>query len=88
MDKMSLLKNAGSSLKNNLFKEKLIGISEDFGKKTREKRKELEKVWKHLQTKLASGKVLIAYPAILKCKDENGRTRNVKEEEIAAAQSQ
>jgi len=41
---MSVLKNAASSLKNNPFKEKLIGISADFGKKTRDKRKELEKL--------------------------------------------
>jgi len=36
---MSVLKNAASSLKNNPFKEKLIGISEDFGKKTRDETK-------------------------------------------------
>jgi len=54
----------------------------------REERKELEKLRKQLQTKLSSRKVFIAYPGILKYKDENGCTRNVKEEEIAAAQSQ
>ena len=46
--KMSVLKYAASSLKNNPLIDKFIGISEDFGKKTREKRKELEKLGKQL----------------------------------------
>ena len=39
-DKISVLKNAASSLKNNPFKEKAIGISKDFGKTENEREKE------------------------------------------------
>ena len=85
-DKMSVLTKAASSLKDNPFKDCLIGVSEDFGKKTREKRKKLEKCRKRLQTKLAPGKVFIAYPAVLKYQDDSGRIRNVTKEELASVQ--
>ena len=85
-DKMSVLTKAASSLKDNPFKDCLIGISEDFGKKTTEKRKRFEKCTKRLQTKLAPSKVFIAYPAVLKYRDDSGRIRNVTKEELASVQ--
>ena len=81
-DKMKVFSNAAARLKDNPFGEKLIGISEDFGKKTQEERKAIAPVRKYLQKKLGAGsKVFIAYPAILKCVDSNGRAKVISEKE-------
>ena len=81
-DKMKVFSNAAARLKDNPFGEKLIGISEDFGKKTQDERKAIAPVRKYLQKKLGAGsKVFIAYPAILKCVDSNGRAKVISEKE-------
>lgn len=70
-------------MKANPWGGKLIGISEDFAKKTQEERKALFPVKKHLEKKLgADCKVFIAYPAILKYTDANGRVKIATEKEI------
>ena len=82
-DKMKVLSNAAARLKDNPLDGKLIGISEDFGKKTQEERKAIAPVKKYLQKKLGAGsKVFIAYPAILKSVDSNGRVKVIPEKEL------
>ena len=82
-DKMKVLSNAAARLKDNPLDGKLIGISEDFGKKTQEERKAIAPVKKYLQKKLGAGsKVFIAYPAILKCVDSNGKVKVIPEKEL------
>ena len=83
VDKMKVLYNAAARLKNNPLGGNLIGISEDFAKKTQEQRKALVPFKKHLQKKLSSEcKVFIAYPASLKFVDENGNLKIVRKEDF------
>ena len=82
-DKMKVLSNAAVRLKENPLGAKLIGISEDFGKKTQEEREAIAPVKKYLQKKLVAGsKVFITYPAILKCVDSNGKPKVIPEKEL------
>ena len=83
VDKMKVLYNAAARLKNNPLGGNLIGISEDFVKKTQEQRKALVPFKKHLQKKLSSEcKVFITYPASLKFVDENGNLKIVRKEDF------
>ena len=83
-DKMKVLRNAAARLKDNPLNGNAIGISEDFAKKTQRRRQELVPYRKFLKKKLGDDrKVYIAYPAILKYVDANGRHRIVGTEELA-----
>ena len=83
-DKMKVLKNAAARLKDNPLNGNAIGISEDFAKRTQRRRQELVPYRKFLKKKLGDDrKVYIAYPAILKYVDANGRHRIVGTEELA-----
>ena len=82
-DKMKVLTNAAARLKDNPLGGKLIGVSEDFAKKTQEVRKALFPVKRHLKKKLgADSRAFIAYPAVLKYTDANGRVKIATEKEI------
>ena len=75
-DKMKVLSNAAARLKDNPLNGKLIGISEDFAKKTQEERKALLPFKKHLRKKFgADARVFIGYPAILKFFDQEGKPK-------------
>ena len=83
-DKMKVLRNAAARLKDNPLNGNVIGISEDFAKKTQRRRQELVPYRKFLKKKLGDDrKVYIGYPAILKYVDVNGRHRTVGTEELA-----
>ena len=82
-DKVKILSNAAGRLKDNPYQGNLIGIGADFAKETQERRKALIPFKKHLQNKLGREcKVFIAYPAILKYLNENGKPRIVRDEEL------
>ena len=83
-DKMKVLTNADARLKDiNPLGGKLIVISEDYANKTQEVRKALFQVKRHLKKKLGvDSKVFIAYPAVLKYTDANGRVKIATEKEI------
>lgn len=83
-DKMKVLRNAAARLKDNPLNGNVIGISEDFAKKTQRRRQELVPYRKFLKKRLGvDRKVYIGYPAILKYVDVNGRHRTVGTEELA-----
>lgn len=83
-DKMKVLRNAAARLKDNPLNGNVIGISEDFAKKTQRRRQELVPYRKFLKKRLGvDRKVYIGYPAILKYVDVNGRHRTVGKEELA-----
>jgi len=83
-DKMKVLRNAAARLKDNPLNRNVIGISEDFAKKTQRGRQELMPYRKFLKKRLGvDRKVYIGYPAILKYVDVNGRHRTVGTEELA-----
>ena len=72
------------SFPDNPLNGNAIDISEDFAKKTQRRRQELVPYRKFLKKKLGDDrKVYIAYPAILKYVDANGRHRIVGTEELA-----
>ncbi|KAL9963744.1 hypothetical protein ACROYT_G027278 [Oculina patagonica] len=82
-DKMKVLSNAASRLKDNRYDGNVIGISADFAKKTQEQRKVLLPFKKHLQKKFGDDrKVFIAYPATLKYIDEDGTLKTVKDDDF------
>lgn len=82
-DKVKILSNAAARLKDNPYQGNLIGIGADFAKETQERRKALIPFKKHLQSKLGrERKVFIAYPAILKYLDENGKPKIVRDEDF------
>ena len=82
-DKAKVLANAAARLKGNPYNGNIIGIGADFAKKTQDRRKALLPYKKHLQKKLGAGrKVFIAYPAILKYIDEEGRQKTVGDEDL------
>ena len=82
-DKVKSLSNAAARLKDNRYQGNLIGVGADFAKETQECRKALIPFKKHLQNKLGREcKVFIAYPAILKYLDENGKPKIVRDEEF------
>lgn len=69
--------------KDNPLGGNLIGVSEDFAKKTQKQRKALVPLKKYLQKKLGrDSKVFIAHPAILKFVDGNGRLKIVGAEDL------
>ena len=79
-----VLRNAAARLKDNPLNGNVIGISEDFAKKTQRRRQELVPYRKFLKKRLGvDRKVYIGYPAILKYVDVNGRHRTVGTEELA-----
>ena len=76
-EKVKILSNAAARLKDNPYQGNSIAVGADFAKETRERRKALIPFKKHLQNKLGrERKVFIAYPAILKYLDENGKPKN------------
>ena len=82
-DKAKVVANAAARLKGNPYNGNIIGIGADFAKKTQDRRKALLPYKKHLQKKLGAGrKVFIAYPAILKYIDEEGRQKTVGDEDL------
>ena len=82
-DKMKRLTNAAAHLKDNPLNWNIIGISEDFAKRTQERRKELVPCRKLLKKKLgADGKVYVAYLAVLKYVDGNGHHKTVDSEAL------
>ena len=81
--KVKILSNAAARLKDNPYQGNLIGVGADFAKETQERRKALIPFKKHLQNKFGrERKVFIAYPAILKYLDANGKPRIVRDEEL------
>ena len=82
-DKAKVLANAAARLQGNPYNGNIIGIGADFVKKMQDRRKALLPYKKHLQKKLgADSKVFIAYPAILKYIDKEGRQKTVGEEDL------
>ena len=82
-DKVKILSSAAARLKDNPYQGNLIGVGADFARETQERRKALIPFKKHLQNKLGrERKVFIAYPAILKYLDENGKPKIVQDEDF------
>ena len=76
-DRVMILSNAVSRLKDNSHRGNFSP------KETQERRKALIPFKKHLQSKpVRERKVFIAYPAVLKCLDENGKQRIVRDEDF------
>ena len=83
-DKVKILSNAATRLKDNPYQsKKLIGVGADLAKERQERRKTLIPFKKHLKNKLGrERKVFIAYPAILKYLDKNGNRKIVRDEDF------
>ena len=83
-DKMKVLRNATARPKDNPLNGNVIGISEDYAKRTQQRRQGLVPCRNFLEMKIGvDRKVYIAYPAVLKYVDFNGRHRTVGTEELA-----
>ena len=83
-DNMKILRNAAARLKDNPLNGNIIGINEDFAKRTQRRRQELVPCRKFLKKKLGVDRnVYIAYPAVRNCDINGGRHRTVGTEELA-----